>query len=145
MIIFLDIDGVMVPIKSWQAPKMLNDGFMEFSQNSIITLQNIIDKDIDNTIIITSSHKDKFTIDQWQKIFESRNIKINKIKILDSYFTKRIDQIVNYLETINEENFLIIDDDNSLNDLPKHLKQKLILTKPMLGLIEQDLYEYDNR
>lgn len=145
MIIFIDIDGVMVPIKSWQAPKMLTDGFMEFSQNSIMTLQNIINKYSDITLIITSSHKGRFTINQWINIFEKRNIKINKIEILESDFITRIDQIVNYLETINEENFLIIDDDTSLNDLPKHLKQKLILTKPMLGLIEQDLYEYDNR
>jgi hypothetical protein len=31
MLIFLDIDGVMVPAKSWERPVLLKDGFPAFS------------------------------------------------------------------------------------------------------------------
>ena len=31
MLVFLDIDGVMAPAKSWQRPDILEDGFVDFS------------------------------------------------------------------------------------------------------------------
>jgi hypothetical protein len=30
MLIFLDIDGVMVCVKGWKSPELLNDGFPAF-------------------------------------------------------------------------------------------------------------------
>jgi hypothetical protein len=41
---------------------------------------------------------------------------------------------------VNEE-FVIIDDDKSLNALPTFLKNKLILTSPLIGLTENHLDE----
>jgi hypothetical protein len=35
-----------------------------------------------------------------------------------------------------DDNFIIIDDDKSLNDLPFDIKRKLILTSPLIGLNE---------
>jgi len=45
----------------------------------------------------------------------------------------RKDEIINYLLS-NKEDYLIIDDDSQLNNLPTNIKEKLILTSPLIGL-----------
>lgn len=42
MIILLDIDGVMVPAKSWQQPDIYPDGFFTFTPHSVAALNRII-------------------------------------------------------------------------------------------------------
>jgi hypothetical protein len=142
MLIFLDIDGVMVPAKSWKAPELLNDGFPAFSLKAVHVLQNIISED--TTIMLTTSHKSRFTIEEWKKIFAKRGIKINKIKSLQENINhlSRNDEILNWFNLNRvEENFVIIDDDKSLNALPKLLKDRLILTSPLIGLTEAHIDE----
>ena len=36
MLLFLDIDGVMVPAKGWKSPELLNDGFPAFSSRPLM-------------------------------------------------------------------------------------------------------------
>jgi len=38
---------------------------------------------------------------------------------------------------VSEQDVIIIDDDKSLNDLPKKLKERLVLTNPYVGLTDQ--------
>ncbi|MBX9734763.1 MAG: hypothetical protein K2X37_11935 [Chitinophagaceae bacterium] len=53
MLIFLDIDGVMVPVKGWKSPEFLNDGFPAFSSQATSALQRLIAEDV--TIMLTTS------------------------------------------------------------------------------------------
>lgn len=142
MKIFLDIDGVMVATKSWKLPELLEDGFLAFSSKATTVLQNLISED--TTIMLTTSHKSRYTIEQWKNIFHKRGIAINKLKSLDENFNhlSRKDEILNWLKSndINEE-FIIIDDDKSLNDLPTFLKNRLISTSTMIGLTDNHLDE----
>jgi hypothetical protein len=142
VLIFLDIDGVMVPAKSWQSPELLDDGFPAFSFKSVRVLQNLISED--TTVVLTTSHKSRFTIVQWKEIFLKRGIKLSKLKSLDNNinFQSRKDEVLNWFKLNNvNEAFLIIDDDKSLNDLPPYLKDKLILTSPLIGLTDSNLEE----
>ena len=142
MLIFLDIDGVMVPAKSWERPELLDDGFPVFSSRATRVLQNIISDDA--TVMLTTSHKSTYTIDEWKTIFEKRNIRITNLKSLDKniYNLSRKDEVLNWFN-INEinEDFVIIDDDKSLNALPLFLKDNLILTSSLVGLTDQHLEE----
>lgn len=142
MLIFLDIDGVMVPAKSWERPELLDDGFPVFSSRATRVLQNIISDD--TTVMLTTSHKSTYTIDEWITIFEKRSIKITNLKSLDSNTNNlsRKDEILNWFNVndINED-YIIIDDDKSLNGLPVFLKDKLILTSALVGLTDQHLDE----
>lgn len=140
MLIFLDIDGVMVPAKGWKSPELLNDGFPAFSSNASRILQSLISED--TTVMLTTSYKSNYTIDEWRDIFSKRGVNVDKIKTLDKNVDNlsRKDEILNWFKAnkLNEA-FVIIDDDKSLNSLPEYLKENLILTSPFIGLTDEHL------
>ena len=139
MLIFLDIDGVMLPANSWRKPEILEDGFMNFSQAATIALQKIISETAGD-IILTTSHKSKYSINKWKNIFKNRNIIANNFSKLpeNTLHLNRKDEILNWLNANNiYDNFIIIDDDKSLNELPVAIKDKLIQTNSSIGLTEQ--------
>lgn len=140
MLLFLDIDGVMVPAKGWKNPEFLNDGFPAFSSKATSTLQRLISETV--TVMLTTSHKANFSIEEWKNIFNSRGVNIEKIKSLpkNSNSISRKDEIVNWFKNNKtDEDFIIIDDDKSLNELPDFLKKFLIQTSPYIGLTEEHL------
>jgi HAD domain in Swiss Army Knife RNA repair proteins len=140
MLFFLDIDGVMVPAKGWKSPEFLNDGFPAFSSKAISTLQSLISED--DTIMLTTSHKVKFCIDEWKSIFKNRGIVVEKVKSLPENFNNlsRKDEIINWFNGNNvDEVFVIIDDDKSLNELPDFLRGNLVQTSPYIGLTEEHI------
>lgn len=140
MLIFLDIDGVMVPAKGWKSPELLDDGFPAFSSKASVVLQRLISEE--TTIILTTSHKSNYTLDEWKEIFRKRGISIEKIMSLDNNLSNlsRKDEILNWFGFNHiTEDFIIIDDDKSLNSLPVFLKEKLILTSPFIGLTDEHL------
>jgi hypothetical protein len=139
MLIFLDIDGVMAPAKSWQRPDVLEDGFVDFSSKAVSVLQDVLAQNADTTIILTTSHKSRFSLSQWKIIFERRGLKVNKLESLNDNndFQSRKVEILNWFESNDiHEDFIIIDDDKSLNDLPTFYKDRLISTSSLVGLNE---------
>lgn len=142
MLVFLDIDGVMIPAKGWEKPELLDDGFPSFNSRAIHALQSIISDD--TTIMLTTSHKSKYSLDEWKRIFEVRGIKIKNLEALDSNTNhlNRKEEILNwFLHNNTAEEFIIIDDDKSLNDLPAFLKNHLILTSSLIGLTAQHVLQ----
>ena len=140
MLCFLDIDGVMVSAKGWKNPEILNDGFPAFSSKATTTLQKLISDEV--TVMLTTSHKSKFSIEEWKNIFRNRGISIENIKSLPENLKNlsRKDELINWFNINSvDENFVIIDDDTSLNELPHFLKDNLILTSPYIGLTEEHL------
>ena len=149
MLVFLDIDGVMAPAKSWQRPDILEDGFVDFSSKAVSVLQDVLAQNPNSTIILTTSHKSRFSLSQWKIIFERRGLNVNKLESLNDYtdFQSRKVEILNWFDSNDiHEDFIIIDDDKSLNDLPTFYKDRLILTSSLVGLNEshwadiQDIY-----
>lgn len=135
MLILLDIDGVMVPGASWKVPEVLNDGFPNFSHKAISSLRKIL-SETSASLMLTTSHKSNYSIPQWKAIFEKRGIQASIKKLPDNHHSlNRKDEILHWMQTHpTDDSFIIIDDDTSLNDLPHHLKQKLLLTSPLIGL-----------
>ena len=139
MLIFLDIDGVMAPAKSWQRPDILEDGFVDFSSKAVSVLQDVLAQNPNSTIILTTSHKSRFSLSQWKIIFERRGLNVNKLESLNDNtdFQSRKVEILNWFASNDiHEDFIIIDDDKSLNDLPTFYKDRLILTSSLVGLNE---------
>ncbi len=140
MLIFLDIDGVMVPAKSWTSPELLSDGFPVFSSRATRVLQTLISEH--TTVMLTTSHKSNYNIQKWKTMFRNRGINIENLECLPDNINSlsRKDEIVNWfnVNTIHED-FIIIDDDTSLNELPDFLKENLVQTSPMIGLTDEHL------
>jgi hypothetical protein len=44
---------------------------------------------------------------------------------------------MSWYDNKSTNNFIILDDDKSLNDLPTEVKNHLVLTSPMIGLTEE--------
>lgn len=136
MLILLDIDGVMVQAKSWSPPPALEDGFSVFTTQAVSALNAIIEAS-NADILLTTSHKGRFSISEWESIFSIRGVKVNSIQRLssDSAEINRMEEISNwYSSNKNVDDFVIIDDDKSLNGLPNYLKSRLVLTQPLIGL-----------
>ena len=147
MLIFLDIDGVMVPAMSWKTPQNLEDGIPMFTEKATSALKSLISNN--TSIILSTSHRSRFPISEWKRIFERRGIKINKLSRLEpnrDLLKSRKDEIMEWFSMNNVvEDYVIIDDDTRLNALPKDLKERLILTSSTVGLTPEDITNYRNR
>ncbi len=138
MLLYLDIDGVMISGNSWRRPEILEDGFPEFSQKAIKSLNRIISSSSAD-IVLTTSHKSKYSLKEWKNIFKRRHISVNKITRLPENINhlNRKDELLSWFNPKNiNENFIIIDDDKSLNALPNFLKDRLIQTSASVGLTD---------
>lgn len=139
MLIFLDIDGVMVPAKSWQRPEILEDGFVAFSSKAVQVLKEVLSQNTNACIMLTTSHKSRFSHSEWIEIFQRRGLNVNQLNSLveNTELLSRKEEILNWFNTNEiQEDFIIIDDDKSLNDLPKFFKDRLVLTSSLVGLNE---------
>lgn len=133
----MDIDGVMVPAKAWKAPELGIDGFPNFSKKAVSGLNKIL-SNTNASLLLTTSHKSKYSINTWKQIFADRGI-IAIIATLDNSgkFNSRKDEVLDWLQKHRDErNFVIIDDDKSLYDLPIEYKSSVVLTSPLVGLNE---------
>lgn len=137
MLVFLDIDGVMVSAKSWESPQLLSDGFHKFNDRAVRVLQSFISED--TTVMLTTSHKSRYSVEEWKNIFSLRGIEVNNLGKLDDNVSNksRKEEILNWVNVNGVPNkFIILDDDKSLNSLPDFLKDRLVLTSATVGLTE---------
>lgn len=144
MKVFLDIDGVMVHANPALSVEADTDGFYKFSSAAISALNLLLSKIKDAEITLTTSHRFKYGCNEWKEIFVKRGIGINRISRIERetpFGESRKETLLNYLNAFNilPEDILIIDDDRSLNGLPAQLKDRLILTNTMTGLLEKDV------
>ncbi|MDR6734907.1 HAD domain-containing protein [Sphingobacterium sp. 2149] len=153
MIIFLDIDGVMVHANPMRKVELEEDGFYKFNPKAVQILQATVYSTKDK-IILSTSHRFKYSIAEWKEIFERRGLNFKNLNILDlkdidlseSDFSSsnikisRKNEIFNWIKIhkLKFEDFIIIDDDKSLNDLPPKFKERLVLTNSYVGLNDQN-------
>ena len=138
MLILLDIDGVMLKAASWRKVENLNDGFFAFESMAINNLQKII-SETGASIVLTSSHKSRYSSQQWKDIFEKRGISVSNVACLNDNVANlsRKDEIVHWFNSGVNEDFVIIDDDKGLNDLPIFLKERCVITGSLIGLNDE--------
>lgn len=144
MVILLDIDGVLVTTPAWKAPELLPDGFPKFNTNAAGCLMEILSR-TNAEIILTTTHRISYSINQWEEIFKVRGIKVNSIAKLNMRSTiesmpDRGTEIREWVEKSGvEKRFVIIDDDTSINKLPYSIKSRFVQTNPLIGLDENGL------
>lgn len=135
---FLDIDGVMVHANPHRAVELEDDGFYKFNSIAVDILNSIIRKTKDE-VILSTSHRHRYDVKKWKEILEFRGITAKYISIVDIQYHPKITrktEIQNWIfeNHLGSEEVVIIDDDKSLNSLPKFLKDRLVLTNSYTGL-----------
>jgi HAD domain in Swiss Army Knife RNA repair proteins/SMI1 / KNR4 family (SUKH-1) len=138
MTILLDIDGVMVTTPSWKSPEFETDGFMKFNKTSTENLIKLI-AETNPHIVLTTTHRINYSNLEWIEIFKNRNINVRKVsKVNDEISLEKIQkrnvEIQNWVKEYGTiENYVIIDDDLSINALSEEIKLKCVQTKPLIG------------
>lgn len=131
MKILLDIDGVMVSGASWRQIEILNDGFPDFMRSAVQNLQRIVSA-TNASIVLTTSHRSRFNILEWESIFKSRGLNVPITILPDN--PNKIDAILDWVVHDGKEPFVVIDDDRSLNVLPKSIKDRCVFPDSIIGL-----------
>jgi len=141
--ILLDIDGVMVPAASWKRVDLNADGFYKFTPRAEQSLDLLLQK-TKATIILTSTHRNRYDKAEWKNIFNRRLNNVNDVEILDDYSQIKVNKLKRYDEILQwgsvyglDKDYVIIDDDKSLHDLPDRIRDHWVRTDPLIGLTEE--------
>jgi len=141
MIILLDIDGVLVTTPPWKKVNLLDDGFMEFNHISTQLLLKLYEK-TNAEIVLTTSHRINYSVDQWEKIFRYRGLpfktisKINEVVDVQK-IGRRSCEINEWVTKYGfDKNYVIIDDDLSINSLSLSITSRTVHTSLMVGFDE---------
>jgi len=136
MTILLDIDGVMLPQTSDDIPT-LADGFRAFTEIAAANLAHLV-YTLDAHIVLTSNHRVSYTAKKWVELFQTRDIDIKEVAFInDLPFNKMMDRATEIKEWVQQHgantNYVILDDDYSLNTLPEYIKRRWVATDPSVG------------
>ncbi|MBA9087292.1 phosphotransacetylase [Fontibacillus solani] len=134
-IIFLDIDGVIVTSRHFIQSKQYFG--LEFDPVCAYFLKDIL-KRTDAQIVVSSSWREGRTLKQIQSIFESNGINevIGITPVLEE--ENREQEIQEFINSVgNVECFVIIDDEEEMNQLKTHL----ISTDFRTGITEEIVEE----
>jgi len=138
--LILDLDGVLITTPPWKADEMDFDGYSKFNQSCIDNLNELLAL-TDFDIWLSSTRRTMKSIEEFNLIFANRNIKKPVLGFLPEYTScaNRKEEILRYLDEFKPENYLILDDDKSLNGLDNIIKDRLILTQLMKGFSQEQL------
>lgn len=137
--VLLDIDGVLATEGAWKPATIEADGFLKFNDRAAACLAEIIIQ-TDASVILTSTHRSRYTNDEWQVIFNNRGIIIKAFSTLDDYgdyslCKSRREEIEQFVQTNPDiASYIIIDDDSSLHNLPIPIKDRWLQTMPLTGI-----------
>lgn len=133
-ILILDLDGVLITNPIWKADEIDTDGYSKFNEDCVTNLNKLLSK-WEFEIWLSSTRRIVKVLDEFNVIFKNRNIKTPISGFLPKYddCKNRKDEILRFIEEHTVSDFLIIDDDKSLNGLEDNYKEKLILTELQKG------------
>ena len=142
MKILLDIDGVLVTTPAWRRSALDTDGFLKFNERAASNLAGIIGK-TNAAIVLTTTHRVNYSVPEWIQLFKHRGIHAPAISFINditslSNMHDRATEIKQWVEKQDDDlPFVVIDDDLSINGLPTYIKEKCVLTKPLIGLDDE--------
>lgn len=141
MKVLLDFDGVLITTPVWRAVEQHPDGFLKFDSRAEKNLIRLV-SETNATIVLTTTHRIAYSNEKWKEIFNNRGIPVEVIEKVNAKLTlsemkdrgKEIKEWIDHFGV--NQNFVIIDDDLSINALSPEIKRKWVMTKSMIGLDE---------
>lgn len=138
MKILLDFDGVMVTTPTWQTVEHLDDGFMKFNSFCALNLAEIL-AITQADIVLTTTHRIHHDDEKWLQLLHNRDLftnqvtKVNQAKTFAELSVRRL-EVLDWVNANPTENYVIIDDDKSLRELPISMKNRWVETNFYKGL-----------
>lgn len=148
MKILLDIDGVMVITPTWKQPEFLADGFMAFdkycAENLAIFIELIKAKNQPVEIVMTSTHRIHYSENEWKTLLNNRGIFPDNVSIINkaksfAEIGMRVEEVLDWINQNLYQDFIILDDDKSLRELPTNLKSHWVECQFLTGFNEECL------
>lgn len=139
-IILLDLDGVMITTPPWRKDDILVDGYSRFKTEAVNNL-NKLTSQVDAELWLISGRRKRNTLEEFNVFFKSRNIEKELSGMVPVYFEyiPRIEEFKSFIDTEQIKNYLLIDDDSSLEGLDN--KNFWVKTHPLIGFTEEKLNE----
>ncbi|RZS99163.1 HAD domain-containing protein [Aquimarina brevivitae] len=140
--LILDLDGVLITNPIWKPDEIDSDGYSKFNSDCVENLNTLLAM-ASFEMWLSSTRRTVKSLDDFNRIFKHRNIKQEINGFLPKYpeLNSRKEEIVQFLDQFKISDFLIIDDDKSLNGLELLIKEKLVLTEFMKGFNRDKLEE----
>jgi hypothetical protein len=141
-LLILDLDGVLITNPSWKADRIHSDGYSEFNETCVENLNRLLTL-AEFDIWLSSTRRTVKTLNEFNLIFKNRGIKKEIVGFLPEYADcrNRKEEILKFITEFKTSDFLIIDDDKSLNGLEIGIKECLILTELTKGFNSEKLKE----
>ena len=141
MKILLDFDGVLITTPTWRVVESLEDGFVVFNEYCADNLASIL-AITQADIVLTTTHRIRYDNEVWRQLLHNRGIVTNKVTKVNQAKTFaelsiRHKEVLQWVEANPNENYVIIDDDKSLRDLPTDIKARWVETEFHQGLTEK--------
>jgi len=139
-VIILDLDGVLITTPSWKSDDLLEDGYSSFNDKSVDFLNNFL-SGVDAELWVISDRRKGYTLEQFNVFFKNRKIEKQLDGMVPVYFEYilRIEEFKEFIKDESIKNYLLIDDDGSLESLED--KSFWVKTSPMIGFNEEKLNE----
>ncbi|WP_299683084.1 HAD domain-containing protein [uncultured Tenacibaculum sp.] len=141
-VLILDLDGVLITTPPWKSDTIHIDGYSDFNQNCVSNLNKLLEY-ADIEIWLSSTRRLRKTLSEFNQIFRNRKIQKEISGFLPAYENckNRREEVLRFLLDYHINDFIILDDDKSLNSLKEEIKQKLILTELTIGFNSEKLKE----
>jgi hypothetical protein len=121
MIIFLDIDGVMLPYLSEYLKTRHEDGDYHFKPECVEALNLITDR-LNAKIVISSTWRSNRSLKRLQELFKNRGVTGEVIDITPKLGGDRGEEIQTWIDMNECDDFIIIDDEMKgiINHFPRY-------------------------
>ena len=143
-IVILDLDGVLITTPSWKADEVHEDGYSSFNEIAVHNLNTLLKNMSNAELWLSSSRRRTKTLDEFRLIFLNRGINFKLKGYLpgaERHNVSRYEEIRAFLSHERMKNYLILDDDSSLENLLPEQKRNWVKTKPLLGFDGEKLDE----
>ena len=139
-VILLDLDGVLITTPPWRMDYIDEDGYSKFKSDAVNNL-NILTQQVDAELWLISGRRKKRSLEEFNIIFKNRSIIKDLSGMVPVYFEyiPRIEEFKSFIEDESIKNYLLIDDDGSLEGLDD--KSFWVKTHPLIGFTEEKLFE----
>ncbi len=140
--LILDLDGVLITTPPWKADEIDSDGYSKFNESCIQNLNKLLEQ-ATFEVVLSSTRRTYKTLEEFNAIFSYRNIiqPIKRFVPVYEHCKNRKEAVEQFISDSKLINYIILDDDKSLNGLASSIKENLVLTEYLKGLNKEKLIE----